>query len=165
MVRLRIVVTILLVMSVAGCNQPDAGASPTDQPNLETQTTDNPGSDDTQTPHTTAATEHPTIEPRERLTIHSDTNENLSIALYQYTDSGPPPNSTEIEPANWRLVDSVTYSDPQGTFSVTEFEPNGRIIIKMDDRVIWDEQVEPFEQYRLRISETGEVEVTEYRVL
>lgn len=165
MVRLRTVVTVLLVISIAGCNQPDAGASPTDQSNLETQTTDDPVTDGVQTSHTNTESERPTIEPRERLTIHSDTNESLSITLYQYTDSGPPPNSTDIEPANWRLVDSVTYDDPRGTFSVTEFEPNGQILIKMNERVIWERQVEPFERYELRISETGEVEVTDYWVL
>jgi len=140
------IMMVTLIITMAGCS-----TGVTDQTPTETNT-----ATETQTDKAL-----PTVEPSDRLVIHSDTSKNITVAMYEYTGEGYSPDTIKDRSDKWKKVDSVSYVNKTGRFRVTELEINGHIAISVNDELVWEAPISVSDHVELVISQDGEVTVTE----
>lgn len=89
------------------------------------------------------------VRPADRLVLYA--SRSLTVTVTMYADQ-----SKTTEKA------SVTYSLNEGeTRHVTEFTPDGWIVLSMDGEVIWEKQVTSADHYKLSLTE-GKATISEH---
>lgn len=153
--RVKRPATCLLIgiLVIAGCSAAPVGSDGTDA-------TPSPTPPETGTP---TEEEHHTIEPDERLVISKLIDENVTVSMYEPSGTS---NATSTATPEGEELASVTYGpDEKGDIHVTEFEPDGHIVIAIEGEIVWQGLVYPFTYYKLSIDSNGDVRVVEGAVI
>lgn len=172
--KLSLALLAVLVVATAGCSSiPPGSDSPgaTSSPAATETRTGTPSDTRTEPPSPPGGTEVPaetaprTVPADERLVLVKAIEENVTVSLYG--DAGTPiPTNASAAAVRGEAEASVTYGpDQRGEIPVTAFDVDGYVVVSLDDEVIWQERVEPYEHVELHVDRDGEADVSEYFVL
>lgn len=106
-----------------------------------------------------------TVAPDDRLVITKVFNGTITVSMYEYRGT-PMRNKTSTITPDGEPVSSVTFgSNDTGILRITDFEPDGIIVVSTKDKIIWRELIHSYDHYRIYIGSTGDVEVREHSVV